>query len=582
MANTAQSSINVVPLDFVTYRNSLITYLQQQDRFKDYNFDGSNLSVLIDLLSYNTFNTGFYGNMIGAEMFQDSAQLRDSNISHAKDLNYTPRSNMSATANINLTFVTTDGTTSLVIPKYTTFTGRVGSNNYTFSTNSAISAISDTNLIAARNITIYEGILNTDQWVYSPNTNQRFILSNPNIDTSSLFVAVIEDGGSTLATYTLATSLFNLDANSEVYFLQAATNGNYEIIFGDGISGRVPKNGAVISAEYRISSGSFANSISTFTSDGLIDNQANCTVYVNSGSTGGAFAESIASIKFNAPRHFATQERAVAPPDYESLLMKNFPEIFAVSAIGGEDLDPPQFGKVSITVALTGISSLPASKIATYTNFLQSRMSLASKPLFANPNYLYVGVNSNVDYNINITGAEPDTISTIVKQTVAAYNSKYLNKFNASLRYSPLGTSIDNSDTSILGNETNLQLIQRVLPRVNINATYNLSFGQALSNVNSITSSLFYYRGQLAVLQDADTGIVNIVSAAAKNVIAPIGSVNRTIGTIAINNITLSGIDSVYLKIYANPLNKDLYGSQGVIMLIDPSDVFVNAIPVAE
>jgi hypothetical protein len=579
MSANTNVSINVLPLDYITIRNNLVSFMSSQSIFKDYNFEGSNLSVLIDLLAFNGFNTAFYTNLISSEMWLDSAQLRDSVISHAKDLNYTPRSNKSSFANVSLTIATVDGTNSIVIPRYTSFTGRIGSNNYTFSTNSAVSAISTNNVIVANNISLYEGILTHDQWVYNSNSSQQFTLSNPSIDTTSLFVSVIENGGANLYTYSLTNSLFDLTANSTVYFLQAGRNGNYEILFGDGVSGRVPLNGAIITAEYRIASGHFADNISKFNSDGLISGQANVIISVNSNSSSGAFAESIASIKFNAPRHFETQESAIGTSDYESLLMQKFPEIFQISAVGGEDLNPPQFGKISITVALNGLTFLPASKITAYTSFIQPYMPLSTKPIWNNPDFLYIGVTSNVKYNTNINPASPETIETIVEQNIAGYNSNILKKFNSKLYYSQLGTIIDNVDSSIISNETNLTLIKKfpILPTTPF--TMNSDFGNSLVTTGSFSSSLFYFNNRLVHLQDDEAGSIIMTTPAGVIVKKNMGNIIYSTGAFFINNLVISSSDSNFIKFYGIPLNKDLFSSKAVIMLIDPSDVSITPRP---
>jgi hypothetical protein len=575
----ANNSISVLALDFATYRAQLVQYLQAQDRFKDYNFDASNLSVLIDLLALNTYNNGFYASMIGAEQFLDSSQLRDSVISHAKDLNYTPRSNKSSVANINIQVTTSDNTKSIVIPKYTSFTGRVGSNTYTFTTNSAVVAVSNSNVIIANNITIYEGILTTEQFVFNPNTNQRFILSNPNIDTSSLFVNVIEDSGSTMYNYMFADNLFGLTANSTVYFLQAASSGNYEIIFGDGVSGRIPKAGAIISAEYRISSGSFANNISTFTSDGLIGGYANVVVSTNEPAYDGAFAESLASIKFNAPRHYTVQEKASNEDDYESLLIRNFPEIYAVEAIGGEDLNPPQFGKILITVALNNLSVLPQSKITTYTNFLKSKMPLGSKPIFANPDFTYLTVNCTVKYDTNVTDASQDTIESIVQQTIVAYNNANLKNFRVILYDSPLGTMIDDSDPSIISNERDIKLTKKFpVSGISLANTarnrFSFIFNQAILN---ISSDFFYRQGAWVAFADDGNGIINLIDNTGKVVSKNHGTVNYETGFINTGSLIERLIGNT-LNFYAEPVDKDITAPTQNIMLIDPVDINVNAI----
>jgi hypothetical protein len=597
MANTSNSasntSLSVVALDFITVKNSLKAFLSNQQQFNGFNFDGPNFTTLIDLLAYNTFNNAFYMNMIASEMFLDSAQLRDSVVSHAKELNYTPRSNFSAMANVNLVITATGNTTGIVIPQYTTFTGRVGSNTYTFSTNTVISAVSTNNVITANNITLYEGTITNDQFVINySNTSQRFIISNPGVDISSLSVSSLENGGSSLIGYDMATSLFGVSANTPAFFVQAAQNGQYEIKFGDNVTGRTPLNGSIIIAQYRVSSGGGANDISNFKPNGTVDGQSNVVVVVNTPSSGGAYAESIDSIRFNAPRFFTTQERCVTPEDYEILLKQNFPEIMAVSAIGGENITPPQFGSVIIAVALQGVDLLPDSKKTEFLNFIQPRSPLSVTPQFINPDFLYVGLNSTVNYNINITAVDPQFIASEVSSIISQYNSQFLDDFKVTLRYSQLIRYIDGADPAIVSNETDLFLIKRLMPSVlGVSANYVIDFGQALSDVTTaggnttISSDIFTFDNKLCSIADDGEGTVKLIafSSGSHTPLFNIGTVNYSTGVLSLTNLRIDSLPSFgYVKIFATPLNKDLASSQSAILAIDPNEVNLSVIQVRE
>ena len=578
---TTNTSLSVVALDFATLRNSLKTYLQSQDRFKDYDFDGSNMSVLLDILSYNTFHNAFYLNMVGNEMFLDSALMRDSIISHAKELNYTPRSNLSSRANVNITITTNDGSKGLVIPQYTTFTGRIGSNTFTFSTNTSIVALSNTNVIVAENVSIYEGILNNDQFVKdSTNTAQKFIISNPDVDTSSLSVTVVEDGGSNSFNYQQTYSLFDLNANSQVFFVQGAFDGKYEIVFGDGVNGRSPKNGAVIVATYRISSGDLPNGISSFSVDGPIANQSNVSIFVNESSSDGAFAESTESIRFNAPRHFTTQERCVTSDDYEVLLLEEFPEILDVSVVGGETLNPPQYGKVSVTVALDNITGLPESKKKQFYDFLAPRSPLSITPIFNEADYLYVAVDTIVNYNFNATSVDPSYINTLVYNQIVSYNSAAINGFKKTLRYSQLIRAIDLADSSIVSNSTDLRMIKRIRPTtLNLSQNYSFSFNQELAtNIDvTIESDTFVFQNQSVKIVDDGNGNLNLVSTSGA-ILFSVGTVDYKTGAISLSNLTIdllpSGLD--YLQIFGVSKSKDIYSIQNVILRIDTSNINIS------
>lgn len=586
---TSNSSLSVIALDFITLRNSLSEYMQGLDAFQDYDFLASNLSQLLDILAVNGFNIGFYLNMVQNEMFLDSAVLRNSVVSNAKDLNYTPRSNLSATANVNVKITTTDGSMGVVIPQFTTFTGRIGSNTFTFSTNTAVTAVSNTNVINALNVQLFEGIINNDQFVvdYS-NTSQRFVLSDSGIDTSSLVVSVVEDGGSNNFNYLQATSLFDLNANSEVYFIQASSieEGKYELIFGDNVTGRRPKDAAIIVATYRVSTGDIPNGISSFSVDGPIGGHANVIITVNRASQGGSYAEGIESIRFNAPRHFTTQERCVTADDYEVLLHNNFPEILDVSAVGGEELDPPQYAKVAITVALDGIDGLPDSKVKEYTDFLSPRSPLGITPIFTEADYLYVGVDSVVNYNVNVTEVDASYIETVVLNQITAYNDVAINGFKKTLRYSQLLRTIDRADSSIVSNSTDLKMIKRIEPTLGLPQSYTFSFDQELaaniqgSQSTIISSDKFIYQNQTVQLQDDGAGNINLVATAffSETVLFKVGVVDYTTGKITLNNLKVDLLPSnlSYLQIFATSKYKDILSKNNVVLAIDPLNINIT------
>lgn len=565
--------------------------MKAQPIFKGYNFEAPNWNVLIDVLSYNAFFMGFYGNMIGSEMFFDTAQLRDSAISHAKDLNYTPRSNKSAVGDITIVINTGNpANTVAIIQKYTSFTGRIGSNSYTFSTNADIIALSTNNIITVTNTQIYEGPVTTDTYAvdYS-NTAQRFIISNQGIDTSGLSVIVSEDGGASNLEYQLAPSLFGLNANSLVYFIQGAEGNTYELIFGDNIIGRRPMDSSLIYATYRVSSGSAPNLITNVVSNGLLGGYSNVTITLLSPVHDGSYAENMASIKYNAPRAFNAQERAVTDEDYETLLRINFPEITAISAYGGDELTPPQYGKVFISLQINGVQGLPTGKITDYTNWLSDKLTVTLIPEFVNPVYLYVGVNSLVNYNINVTDTDPETISAEVANTIFTFNDIELNNFKTTLYYSQFTTAIDNADSSIVSNETTLRLINKLSPIANTPQSFNVSFGQALvgnlppiaSNYPAtqqtvITSTLFLVNGQSCLIEDDGMGNLRLVQATTTQhkTLTQIGTVNYATGNVAITNlVTDTGFP---IKLYATAQEQDLFSATNVILTINPSDIIIN------
>lgn len=594
----ANSSLILSNLDFDTLKSTLKQYLRSQDRFNDYDFDGSNMSVLLDILSYNTFHNAFYLNMIGNEMFLDSAVIRDSVVSHAKELNYVPRSFKSAEANVNISVVSSDlSKRSLTMPKGTTFTSRFGQLNYTFSTAENI-VISDFTLNSdntitfnGNDITLYEGYYVTDTFTYRSNNGQKFIITNKNVDISSISVTVVEDVGATTLTYTRASSLFDLTSTSQVFFVQGAESDSYEIVFGDGVTGRKPKDNSVIVVEYRISNGQLPNGCDNFYADSTIGGESNINITVNAKASGGSVSESIESIKYNAPRHFTTQERAITAEDYENLLKLNYPEINAVTAYGGENLDPPQFGKVFVAVDLNEVDGLPESKKNEYYRFLKPRSPVSIDPVFVNPEYTYINVISSIKYNINTTRLTADDVNTLAKSAIIQYAQTNLNNFNRVFRYSKLVQAIDSSQTSIISNETQFRLIKVYIPtNVGSYETFDVKFNveldktptQALGSHTLMSSRFTYVTGQKAYIKDDGNGTVSVYSVVSDLKITDIGKINYDTGLVQISNFAIISYDNAGIKFYAVPRYKDVSTLNNVILNIIEEDVVLTIVPVRQ
>jgi len=595
MANT---SIILSNLDFDTHKNTLKAYLKSQDTFKDYDFDGSNMSVLLDILSYNTYHNAFYLNMIGNEMFMDSAQLRDSVVSHAKELNYTPRSFKSAQATVDMTFLTTDLTKrNVVIPKGQSFTSRFGTRNFTFTTGENIIVndftINSNNTItfSASDIILFEGYYVNDTFTFTADKSERFLISNKNVDTSSITVTVIEDSGATTLTYNRTTSLFDLNSTSKVFFVQGAENDLYEIMFGDGVSGRKPKDNSVIVIEYRISNGELPNGCNTFTPDSNIDSitYSNIVVSTVTPASAGSVSETVESIKFNAPRYFTTQERAITTEDYENLLKLNYPEINAVSCYGGEDLDPPQYGRVFVTVDLNDVDGLPTSKRDEYYKFLKPRSPVSIEPVFVSPEYTYIAIDTTINYNINDTKLTNDDIKTIVSSAILKYAQTNLNSFNTTFRYSRLLNAIDSSQASIVSNQTDIKIIKILTPNINARSIYTIDFAAPLttittSNINTtrytITSSRFRFNDQTVTMRDNGAGVIQFVSTTGTIVNTNAGRVNYNTGVVRLSSVRIQNFSGSGIKIYAIPRSRDITTRNNIILNIVDEDVKLTVVPV--
>jgi hypothetical protein len=533
--------------------------------------------------------------MVGNEMFLDSAQLRDSVVSHAKELNYVPQSFHSAQANVNINIVSTDtNKRSIVIPKGTTFTSRMLDRNYTFSVEENIivseyTLSSNTLSFTGKNITLYEGYYVNDTYTYTYGTPSKLIISNKNVDVSSLTVTVVEDTGSSTLVYKRATSMFDLTKDSRVFFIQGAESDSYEIVFGDGVTGRRPKNNSIVSIEYRISNGELPNGCSNFVPDSTIQGETNINVTVNAVASGGNVYETTESIKYNAPRHFTSQERAVTTEDYETLLKLNFPEINTVTAYGGEDLDPPQFGKVYVSVDLKEVDALPNIKKIEYYRFLKPRSPVSIEPVFVDPEYTYLGVTSKINYNVNITALTADDIKTIAASAILLYAENTLNNFNRTFRYSKLIQAIDDSQVSIISNETDITIIKIVIPDTGKFLTFDVDYNIPLTtgqqntqrtNQFSVYSSFIQYKGIKSFIRDNGNGVLNVLSASTEALIDTVGTINYDTGLLQFSNFRIDSFFGAGIKFYAYPRNKDISTINNVILNIIEEDISITAVAV--
>jgi hypothetical protein len=532
--------------------------------------------------------------MIGNEMFLDSAQLRESVISRAKELNYTPRSFKSARATVTLTIQTDGSVASVTMPKGTTFNTRVGSNTFTFSTdeNKVISGANST--FVSNEIVIYEGQYVNDTFtVNNSDTSQRFMLSNPTIDTDSLTVTVLEDNGAEILSYLRATSLFDKQANSQIFFVQGAENDKYEVLFGDGVLGRKPKDNSIVVCEYRICKGELPNGAFKFTSDGAIQTFSNVAVTTVSAAAQGAIHESIESVKFNAPRYFTTQERAITAEDYRNLLLLNFPEINAVSVYGGEEAVPPVFGKVFIAVDLKNVDGVPDIRKQQYYNFIKPRSSLSIDPVFIDPDFMNVDIFSTVRYNLNTTALNSESLKELILTAIRGFNGTYLDDFNTTLRYSSLVKTIDATDRSILSNDTIIRPIRVVLPDVGVDKSYDIDFAQELENdfadlekiypsnyISTIESTSFVVQNKLVNLKDDGKGNITTITLDGTNnvVVNTVGTVDYKTGKVQLQRLNITEYTGSGIKIFARTKRKDISSLLRTILTIKDEDVRINIV----
>ena len=587
MANT---TISVANVEFAAIKTSLKTYLSSQSRFNDYDFEGSNISVLLDVLAYNTYMNNFYLNMVASESFIDSAQLRDSGISHAKTLSYVPRSYTSSKAVIDLQIYPTGNPATVVVPKYTEFTSSIDNVTYSFTTDSVLSVSADeAGTYRANNVSLYEGDIVSE--LYTANTSnpsQKFAFSNKDIDVSSLTVKVVASStDSSNSEYVRASTVVGLDGSSNVYYIVPALNDKYEIQFGDGVLGRALDNGNIVQATYRRSSSSAADGVSSFSLSGDIQGYSNVAIFVRQRSQGGSQSESIESIKFNAVKSLSIQDRTVTTTDYQTLILQQFPDIESINVFGGEELDPPRYGRVAISVDLKNADGVSLTRQREIETFVKSRAPLTTVPIIITPEFLYVNIATEVIYNPNVTTLSPVEIQSLVSAAISTFAVESINGFSGKCRTSKLVTTIDNASPSILNNNTTLTLQRNIVPELNATQNFRLDFANEILQESStsistvfvdgtppIRSSTFVYNGLTACsLSDDGEGTMMIVRdvidggvVSRSIVVRNAGTVDYAKGIVNITSLKVSSHTGSAINVIANPKSRSVSSSKNIIL----------------
>jgi len=504
----ANNNIQISDLDFDSIKNNLKTFLRGQNTFKDYDFEGSGLSVLLDVLAYNTHYNAYYLNMVGNEMFLDTAALRSSVVSHAKLLNYTPTSAIAPVSTINLT-VTGVTSPSLTLPKFTSFKSEaVDGVNYTFVTNDikTVSVVAGTATFP--NVSIYQGQPVSLSYTVDTSTNlsQTFSLPDVQIDTTTIIVQVQQSiTNGTLSTYTLADNVLQLNDTSQVFFLQEGSLGLYEIYFGDGILGQSLIDGNIVNVSYLVTSGTASTGANNFV---LLDSIGGTGIVnsLTSASMGGD-QESISSIKYQAPKSYAAQGRAVTFEDYITAIQQNKLNfgIDSVSVWGGEDNVPPIYGQVFISIKPAGQYALTDNqKNQLIVDVIKPLSVITVQPTILDPDYTYVKLNVSVVYDQKKTTLTSSQISDSITTALQSYSASQLNTFNSTFSLGDVYSVIQQVNPSIISSSCKVQVQKKIYPTLDVSKQYILNYGVPLnrgvysSGVNS-TPTIQYYKNDIVV-----------------------------------------------------------------------------------
>ena len=586
------TKLQVTELDFDDIKTNLKTYMKNQTEFSDYNFEGSGLSTLIDLLAYNTHYLAMNANMAINESYLDTATLRSSVVSHAKTLGYTPRSARAPVAYLDVT-INNGSLTSITVDKGTKFTTQVDGTTYAFVVNEDRTATPLNGVLRFQNLEVFEGSLVTAKYtVDNSNLEKQYLITDNRADTTTLKVSV-QTSASDLTTevYTLATDISQVTAESKSYFLQEVDEGRFEVYFGDDVVGKKVNDGNIVILEYIVTNKGAANGASTF-SGTSVGGETDITIATVSAAAGGAEPETIQSIKYNAPLDFASQGRAVTTDDYKVIIPQVYADTQAIQVWGGEDNDPPIYGQVFVSIKTTSGINLTQAQKDTIATSLDKYNIASVRPTIVDPETTNIKLTTTFKYNANVTTKTATDLETLVRTTVSNYNTSDLEKFDGVFRFSKLSRLIDATDPSILSNITTLRIQKTIIPQLNTLTKYELKFGNELYHphaghnamMGGITSSTgFFISGQTAEYFMDDDGSGNLrayslVGGTTRTYLdTNIGTIDYTNGTLILDSINItSSTNTGGIIVTTIPNSNDVVPVRNQLLEIDLTQLKVT------
>ena len=597
------SNLNVTELDFNQIKQNLKNYLKQQSQFNDYDFEGSGLSVLLDVLAYNTHYNAMNAHYSLNEAFLDSAQIRGNVVTRAKLLGYTPRSVLSPRAQVNL--VVTKASSGTIA---TTLTLHRGTKLKTFADGQEFQYVvletQTANLVGTtytfENVVIVEGSIRELKYrVDNDIENQKFQLTDFNADTSSLRVRVQanENDATGFDIYTKFESLKNVDASSKVYYLQENASGYYEVYFGDGVTGFKPTNNNVVTIDYVTTDGSESNGANTFSMVDNVEGLSDIVVTTSVASAGGSEAETLESIRFNAPLTFTTQNRAVTSEDYAAIIKKEFSNIDSISTWGGEDNDPPDYGRVFVSIKPLLSNALTDAEKSDITGaILKGKNVVSITPQIVDPNFTNLELDVDFKYNPNLTDRSSVELQSVVRDTISDYNFNNLNKFDGVFRHSQLTRAIDSSDPAILNTVIRPRMFQNITPTSDTTGAIELQsheltfvapfFQSGQSTKFLLSSTAFglntdpatdHFFGDIPIVGSTNRTVIiyKVVNQENVTVVADAGLIEPEKGKVTLNNFKTSSTAAIRITVLPNSL--DLAPKRNQLISIDNS--FVTIVP---
>lgn len=580
-------------LDFDQIKQNLKTYLQGQDQFSDYDFEGSGLSILLDILAYNTHYNALHLNLAVNESFLDSASKRSSVVSKAKELGYIPMSAKCATATVDVEMINNQlsAPQTIEIGRYTPFNANVGGDAYTFYTQQSYLAYKQGNQYSFSNVELKEGIPISNTYVWA--TGLSIIIPNANVDINTLRVTVQESTQSSkYDVYSEALTMLNIDGTSPVYFIKEIEGGLYQVEFGNGIIGKALETGNVIKLEYMVTNGDVANGSRSFQYTGGAINNTEIYTSTNDIAYGGSPAETIDSIKWNAPRAYSAQNRCVTLDDYKSTIYRLYPNANSINVWGGEQNNPPSYGDIFISIQPDNAEKLSdVEKQYILSEILGPRKLVTMHPKIVDPISLHVELDVSFYYDQQLTTRKAEEISAIVLATIQNYNTTNLNKFGGILRYSNLIRAIDTAEESIKNSIVTLKLHRDVVPVFNKQVEYVIDIGNPIYNSGvpeeSVLSTGLRVLGQSKVvylddlpIENSDYGKIrmNYYLQGKKYFIKNVGTIEYSKGIIRITDIMLTGLEDSEFKLIIKPQSNDVASVRNEIINIPTELVTIKPI----
>ena len=587
----AQHRLDISELDFENIKGSLKRFLSNQNEFKDYDFEGSSMAILLDLLAYNTHYLAYNANFVANEMFLDTAQLRSSVASLAKLVGYTPNSARAPIADLKL--VINDGTgATITIPAGTKFSTQVDGLTYTFVSIADKTVQPVDGIYTAQSLEVYEGTYVSYNYTFdSSDIDQRFLIPSDRADSTTIKVAVQNSASDTTSnTYTKATSITELDGTSKVFFLQEAEDGQFEIYFGDGVIGKALEDGNIISISYVVTNKTEANGAQSFNLSGSISGFNDVTIAVNSSAQGGGEPETLQSIKTNASNFYSAQDRAVTTEDYKTKVKQLYANTQSVSAWGGEDAETPFYGRVYISILPTSGSNLTDSTKDRIVKDLKKYSVASVTPVIIDPETTDIVLTTTVKFDEKTTTKVADTIKSNVITTITNYNANTLQSFDTMFRHSKLTGLIDDTDNSILSNITTVQLRKSFTPTIGSSTKYSINFANALYNPHSghntssggiLSSTGFKIDGNttdIFFLDDDGDGNVRrykMDGSVRSYANSTQGTINYSTGLVEVNSLNVSNIENIrgaastVIEVTVKPNSNDIVPIRNQVLDID-------------